>query len=67
MEDGMFVAQILAGLRQEREQIAEAILGLEELTRNRGRRLSRHPARMTKITAKRCCRPPGNGNKATPK
>ena len=53
----MDVAQMLVELRQEREQIGLAILGLEQLSRNVGGRLSRPPAWMTKIIAKRCCRP----------
>ena len=57
MENRIFVAQMLAELRQEREQIGLAILGLEQLSRNVGGRLSRPPAWMTKIIAKRCCRP----------
>jgi hypothetical protein len=57
VENRMFVAQMLAELRQEREEIAEAILSLEQLTRGVGGRLGRPPAWMTKITAKRCCRP----------
>ena len=57
MENRIFVAQMLAELRQERKEIAEAILGLEQLTRGVGGRLSRPPACMTKVIAKRCCRP----------
>jgi hypothetical protein len=37
----MNVAKILAELRQEREQIEEAILRMEQLARSRGRRRGR--------------------------
>jgi hypothetical protein len=60
----MDVTKILAELRQEREQIEEAILSLERLARGRGRRRGRPPAWMTEITAKRRGRPPGSKNKA---
>ena len=63
----MDVAKILAELRQEREQIEEAILSLERLARGRGRRRGRPPSWMTEITAKRRGRPPGSKNKNTPK
>jgi hypothetical protein len=63
----MDVAKILAELRQEREQIEEAILSLERLARGRGRRRGRPPSWMTEITAKRRGRPPGSKNKSTPK
>jgi hypothetical protein len=63
----MDVTKILADLRQEREQIEEAILSLERLARGRGRRRGRPPTWMTEITAKRRGRPPGSKNKATPK
>ena len=39
----MDVAKILADLRQEREQIEEAILSLERLASGRGRRRGRPP------------------------
>ena len=42
----MDVAKILAELRQEREQIEEAILSLERLAKGRGRRRGRPPAWM---------------------
>ena len=76
----MDVTKILVDLRQEREQIEEAILSLERLARGRGKRRGRPPAWMsqikrrgrpptwmTEITAKRRGRPPGSKNKATPK
>lgn len=42
----MDVAKILDELRQEREQIEEAILSLERLASGRGRRRGRPPAWM---------------------
>jgi hypothetical protein len=57
----MDVAKILADLRQEREQLEEAILSLERLARGRGRRRGRPPAWMSE--AKRRGRPPGSKNK----
>jgi hypothetical protein len=59
----MDVAKILVELRQEREQIEEAILSLERLARGRGRRRGRPPSWMAEITAKRRGRPPGSKNK----
>jgi hypothetical protein len=59
----MDVTKILAELRQEREQLEEAILSLERLARGRGRRRGRPPAWMAE--AKRRGRPPGSKNKAT--
>ena len=44
----MDVTKILAELRQEREQIEEAIISLERLARGRGRRRGRPPAREQK-------------------
>ena len=63
----MDVTKILVELRQEREQIEEAILSLERLARGRGRRRGRPPSWMTEITAKRRGRPPGSKNKNTQK
>ena len=57
----MDVLKMLADLRQEREQIEEAILTLERLARGRGRRRGRPPAWMTEL--KRRGRPPGSKNK----
>ncbi len=59
----MDVTKILAELRQEREQIEEAILSLERLALGRGRRRGRPPAWMQAMTRKRG-RPPGSKNKA---
>jgi hypothetical protein len=63
----MDVAKILVELRQEREQIEEAILSLERLARGRGRRRGRPPSWMTEITTKRRGRPAGSKNKPAPK
>src|SRR5581483_7259004 len=62
--DAMDVNRMLADLRQERQQIEEAILSLERLARGRGRRRGRPPAWLTQIEApKRRGRPPGSRNK----
>jgi hypothetical protein len=57
----MDVAKILADLRQEREQLEEAILSLERLALGRGRRRGRPPSWMAEV--KRRGRPPGSKNK----
>jgi hypothetical protein len=57
----MDVIKMLAELRQERDQLEEAILTLERLARGRGRRRGRPPAWMTEL--KRKGRPPGSKNK----
>lgn len=59
----MDVAKILSDLRDERQQIEEAILSLERIARGRGNRRGRPPAWMSEITAKRRGRPPGSKNK----
>ncbi len=59
----MDVSKILSELREEREQIEEAIISLERLARGRGRRRGRPPAWMSDLTAKRRGRPPGSKNK----
>lgn len=60
----MDVTKILTELRQEREQIEEAIMSLERLARGRGRRRGRPPAWMSELDKKRG-RPPGSKNKST--
>ena len=60
----MDVTKILTELRQEREQIEEAIMSLERLARGRGRRRGRPPAWMSELDKKRG-RPPGSKNKNT--
>lgn len=57
----MDVLKMLADLRQERQQIEEAILTLERLAQGRGRRRGRPPAWMAHV--KRRGRPPGSKNK----
>lgn len=57
----MDVLKMLTELRQEREQIEEAIMTLERLARGRGRRRGRPPAWLNE--AKRRGRPPGSKNK----
>ena len=59
----MDVSKILDELRQEREQLEEAILSLERLARGRGRRRGRPPSWM--VEAKKRGRPVGSKNKAT--
>ncbi len=59
----MDVTKILGELRQEREQIEEAIISLERLARGRGRRRGRPPAWLA--VAKKRGRPPGSKNKNT--
>jgi hypothetical protein len=57
----MDITKMLTELRQEREQIEEAILSLERLARGRGKRRGRPPAWMAE--PKRRGRPPGSKNK----
>jgi len=59
----MDVTKILADLREERQQIEEAILSLERLARGRGKRRGRPPSWMSDVTVKRRGRPPGSKNK----
>ena len=61
----MDVSKILEELRQEREQLEEAILSLERLARGRGRRRGRPPSWM--VEAKKRGRPAGSKNKAPAK
>jgi hypothetical protein len=58
----MDVIKMLAELRQERDQLDEAILTLERLASGRGRRRGRPPAWMSEI--KHRGRPPGSKNKS---
>ncbi len=63
----MDIFKMLAELRQEREQVEEAIITLERLARGRGRRRGRPPAWMTatkEAAPKRRGRPPGSKNRA---
>jgi hypothetical protein len=58
----MDITKMLAELRQEREQVEEAIMMLERLARGRGKRRGRPPAWMT--ATKKRGRPPGSKNKS---
>lgn len=67
---GMDVNKMIAELRQEREQIEEAILSLERLARGQGKRRGRPPAWLkaaqgepASAAPKRRGRPPGSKNK----
>ncbi len=57
----MDINKALAELKVEREQLEEAIMTLEKLARDRGRRRGRPPAWMSQI--KRRGRPPGSKNR----
>jgi hypothetical protein len=57
----MDVSKILAELRQEREQLEEAIMSLERLARGRGKRRGRPPSWM--VEAKKRGRPAGSKNR----
>jgi hypothetical protein len=60
----MDVNKMLADLRQEREQIEEAIIILERLARGRGKRRGRPPLWMAQaVPVKRRGRPPGSKNR----
>jgi hypothetical protein len=60
----MDVTKILGQLREERDQLEEAIVSLERLARGRGRRRGRPPAWMAELDKKRG-RPVGSKNKPT--
>ena len=62
----MDVTKILAELKDERQQIEEAILSLERLARGRGKRRGRPPNWLAEIGPKRRGRPPGSKNKPAP-
>jgi hypothetical protein len=57
----MDIMKMLAELRQERQQVEEAIMTLERVARGRGKRRGRPPAWMT--ATERRGRPPGSKNK----
>ena len=59
----MDVSKILEELRQEREQLEEAIMSLERLARGRGKRRGRPPSWM--VEAKKRGRPVGSKNRTT--
>jgi len=58
----MDINKMLDELREEREQVEDAILVLERLAAGRGKRRGRPSAWMTAV--KRRGRPPGSKNKA---
>lgn len=62
----MDVSKILAELKDERQQIEEAILSLERLARGRGKRRGRPPSWLAEVGPKRRGRPPGSKNKTAP-
>ncbi len=57
----MDILKMLTDLRQEREQIEEAIVTLERLAQGRGRRRGRPPNWLSAI--KKRGRPPGSKNR----
>ena len=61
----MDVLKMISDLRQEREQIGEAIIALERLAQGHGKRRGRPTAWMSaqKNVPKRRGRPPGSKNK----
>lgn len=62
----MDILKMFADLRQEREQVEQAIMVLERLARGHGKRRGRPPAWMTPANesgVKRRGRPPGSKNK----
>ncbi|HEX3746667.1 MAG TPA: hypothetical protein VHW09_22170 [Bryobacteraceae bacterium] len=61
------VAKFLEELRQEKEQLEQAIITLERLVQGRGPRRGRPPGWMTTegATPKRRGRPPGSKNKTS--
>jgi len=65
-DENMDVSRILAELREERQQVEEAILSLERLARGRGRRRGRPPLWMSGIGVKHRGRPPGSKNQTEP-
>lgn len=59
----MDISAILEELRQERQQIAEAITSLERLVAGRRRGRGRPPKWMSDLQTKRRARPPASKNK----
>jgi hypothetical protein len=71
MLTAMDISHLLTELRQERDQVEEAIIIFERLAAGRGKRRGRPPAWITaakqQATKKRRGRPPGSKNQsATP-
>jgi hypothetical protein len=58
----MDVTKMIAELRQERDQLEEAIITLERLAAGRGKRRGRPPAWMSQVKTRRG-RPPGSKSK----
>jgi hypothetical protein len=61
----MDILKMLADLREQREQIEQAIIVLERIARGQGKRRGRPPAWMPSAT-KRRGRPPGSKNRPKP-
>jgi hypothetical protein len=57
----MDITKMLAELRNEREQVEQAIMVLERIARGQGKRRGRPPAWMSQ--GKKRGRPPGSKNK----
>jgi hypothetical protein len=57
----MDITKMLAELRNEREQVEQAIMVLERIARGQGKRRGRPPAWMSPV--KKRGRPPGSKNK----
>jgi hypothetical protein len=57
----MDISKMLQDLREEKQQVEEAIVVLERIAVGRGRRRGRPPAWLTEV--KRRGRPPGSKNK----
>jgi hypothetical protein len=63
----MEILKMLADLREEREQIEQAIVVIERLAQGHGKRRGRPPAWMAAmgVAPKKRGRPPGSKNKMT--
>lgn len=62
-EQMMDVTKILSELRQEKEQLEEAIMSLERLARGRGKRRGRPPAWLSEMKQRE--KPSGKGKNAS--
>ena len=62
----MDINRILTDLRQEREQIEDAIVSLERLARGRGKRRGRPPGWMKNAEDRRQNRPVETGKESRP-
>ncbi len=63
----MDVNRMLQDLREEREQLDEAIASLERLARARGSRRGRPPAWLREARSRKAGRPPGKASAAVAK